>query len=223
MRKDFGAYKKFVGNVSHNFGRKLLRIIEESTTDPGGKPDRKKVLLKLADLLAASCSGTESGDWIMIASEIIKDVEDVYQGEPLGEGSMFNMPIAYGSDKGFRYWTRGTKKVGKSKKAQRKQREKKRREGQKGDKDKEKKKKVIYLSDVITLEQGQEIFQEVNSLSDTELAVLLYYRDKHGAVRSMVNGREFGWSDVEHWLVSSKIGCLQLQLCPPYTDFNFLF
>ena len=36
-------------------------------------------------------------------------------------------------------------------------------------------------------------------MTDTELAVLLYYRDEHGAVRSMYNGRTFGCDDIEHW------------------------
>ena len=49
---------------------------------------------------------------------------------------------------------------------------------------------------------GQEILRQVNDMSDEELAVNLLYRDKHGTVRSMYNGRKFGWIDVEHRLVS---------------------
>ena len=66
----------------------------------------------------------------------------------------------------------------------------------------EEEKEINFLEDVISEEMGEEIFREVNSLNDDELAVLLYYRDKHGKVLSMINGREFGWIDVEHWLVS---------------------
>ena len=43
--------------------------------------------------------------------------------------------------------------------------------------------------------------QEMKELSDDELAISLWYRDDKGTIRSMINGREFGWVDVEHMLV----------------------
>ena len=187
VRKDSTSYKTFLGNLSHNFGQKMRKIIDDSKEDHGEKPDRRKVLFKLAGLLAESCSGTKMKDWIFIANQTIANVNELYEGEPLGEGNWNNIPIHYGSTKGVQYLNRVRKKMGQPKKARKKQ------------KKKGKKVEIYFLSDVITEEEGKQIFQEVNSLTDTELAVLLYYRDEHGAVRIMYNGRAFGCDDIEHW------------------------
>ena len=197
VRKDFGSYDTFLDNLSHDFLQKIRRVVNEAKTAPCARPDRKKVLLNLAELLATSCSASKREDWIFIAGEVLKEVDELYVGEPLGEAKISNIPVGYGSKKGVVYWNRPTKKNGNQKKARRKQKKKRGKTGE----DQEEK-KIIFLEDVITMEMGIELFQELNSLTQTELATLLYYRDKHGAIRSMYNGRAFGWIDVEHWLVS---------------------
>ena len=184
VRKDSTSYKTFLRNLSHNFGQKFREIVKDSTTDPGGKPDRRKVLIKLAGLLAESCKGTKMEQWVFVAHQSIANVNELYEGEPLGEAKLENIPIHYGSTTGVQYLNRVPTKRGQPKKAPKKRK---------------KKCKIYFLSDVITEEEAKAIFQEVNSLTDTELAVLLFYRDQHGAVRSMYNGRAFGYDDIEHW------------------------
>ena len=202
VREDFGSFETFVDNLSHNFFANIQRIYEESKNKDefGSKPDRGKVLYGLADLFTASCSSTEWHKWVFIASEVLKEVDELYEEEPLGEANPGNQPVAYGSKTGVTYWNRPTENNPRPNSSRRKQ--KRKHNSQKGEGGKEKEVEVFFLADVITEEQGKELFQEVRSLNETELAALLYYRDDCGVVRSMYNGREFGWIDVEHWLVS---------------------
>ena len=185
VRKDSKSYKTFITNLAHNFGDKFRSILEKSKTENGDKCDRKEVLFNFAKLLAACCSGTKFEEWIFIANQAISDVHELYEGEPLGEATRHNIPIAYGSTKGVQYLNRVPKTPGKKKKSRRNQ--------------KKRTIKIYFLADVISEEEGKEIFQELNSLSDIELGVLLYFRNKNGAICSMYNGRPFGWVDVEHW------------------------
>ena len=63
--------------------------------------------------------------------------------------------------------------------------------------------KSKFLNQAITKETADEIIAGMKKLSDDWLGILLWYRDeKDGSIRSLLNGREFGYQDVEHMLVS---------------------
>lgn len=201
IRSSYSEYASFVRSLSSRFHTKFSEVWQKSKNDSGGV-DRKQLIGNFSKMLQRHCEGTPEDHWWFFSGQVVASMDELYTGEPLGEATMDNVPVGYGAYVGAKHLKHfGTPKPRPGNK------KKRRKESGEGGSTKSSKKgkklaSYVFLSDVMTPEMGQHIFAHMKQLTTEELTVLLWYRDNRGTIRSRINGRPFGWTDVEHMLVS---------------------
>ena len=102
MRRDPKKFKTFLRNLSANFIEEFRGIVDRATAEEGGERDRRLVLTEYSKLLARHCQGTSTTDWIFIAGLVLANVDELYEGNPLGKATRSNVPVGYGSKDGVK-------------------------------------------------------------------------------------------------------------------------
>ena len=111
VRKDFPIFRNFIKNYAVQLPPLLTKVMDEARSSGLAKPDRLNVLRHLQQLLSKCSDGTKQQDWTFLAGQVLSNMDDLYEDEPLGEADMTNTPAGFGADKGAKY----LKKFGKKK------------------------------------------------------------------------------------------------------------
>jgi hypothetical protein len=187
-------YFAFVRDLANNFHVKASNILGASVRR--GKVDHFLFKYGLAHLLKDTHVNSEMKDWLFLAQQVAFTMDELYEGEPLGEVTYYNVFCGGGSATGCEHMVQLGKK-----RTQRQKEEWAYSNYSPADAKKYLSVKLKYLPDACSKESCGQMFEIAKKLPQKKLNVLMWERDEGGNLLNMVNGRKFDWRDLEQWAV----------------------
>ena len=198
----------FVETLHDEFRKKIMEKVFKPASRPSTKKKsvrnnplksndkycRRKIVKNLAMLLKDSSTETTFDDWMFISSEIMKVIDELYDlAEHMGEIGSDSVVMGPGSLEGARRIIRDRKR-GKDN----------------IDYDEEypitkNGRKWRWQSEVINKHTCNEIREKISKMSEDELLINGFIKDKENVVRHEMNARPVGPSDYEHWLCKGTV------------------
>ena len=179
--KNYGELIVFVESLCNNFRMKLSEKVFAQAQEAGYmevKYSWRKVIMNLAMLLQGSSIGTSVDEWMFFASEIMKNMEEMYDLSGLfGPRTYCSVVMGPCALKG-------------SRNLMTERRTDNRLEGR----------KWRWLSEVVKKESFEVIDKKIKNMSEEELRINGFVKDMNNVVRHIMNGRVVGAVDYEHWL-----------------------
>ena len=200
--KKLGTAVHFIRSLGRHWESEFCAILRDikytdSYDECGNRipANRKDVIAGLSRVLSRHCPGTTPDSFLFVASLTISNTEELYGGSPFGVVGPSNTLLGPGSLKCLDVLEQilEDEEVGKGSK-KRKTMKRKGRAVVGGDTG------GTWMDQRLSDSTYKAIMDEIKSLSQEELSILLLFRDDTGEVRSKLNGRRANSIDVEHYL-----------------------